>query len=65
MQMNVDVAEQCILSSIIWFLQSLVGTVYSSGCQPLWDRGPVNSFLHKTRAQSQQIYSSVPFQFFF
>ena len=37
---------------------------YNSVSQPLWDRGPVNTFFHKTRARSQQIYSSVPFQSF-
>ena len=29
---------------------------YTSVSQPLSDRGPVNSFFHKTRARSQQIY---------
>ena len=31
--------------------------IYVSVSQPSWDRGPVNSFFHKTRARSQQIYS--------
>ena len=31
--------------------------LYASVSQPLWDRGEVNSFFHKTRARSQQIYS--------
>jgi hypothetical protein len=30
---------------------------YTGVSQLLWDRGPVCSFFHKTRARSQQIYS--------
>jgi len=53
------------LSSNVYGEQSSNKKVpYSSVSQPLWDRGPVNSFFHKTTARSQQIYSSVLFQFF-